>query len=41
MIYINKYTIKPSPSFESEFSEIYRHIVFKLKERNVDKNLKK
>ena len=32
MIYINKYIIRPSPSFEKELQKIYKHISFKLKE---------
>ena len=32
MIYINKYIIKPSPSFENELQETYLYIKFKLKE---------
>lgn len=31
MIYINKYIIKPSPSFEKEFNKIYKHIAFNFK----------
>ena len=29
---MDKYTIKHSPSFEKELNNIYRHILFKLKE---------
>ncbi len=32
MIFINKYTIKPSPTFEKELKRIYKHLAFKLKE---------
>lgn len=32
MIYINKYIIRPTPSFEKELHKIYNYITFKLKE---------
>lgn len=32
MIYINEYTIKPTPSFEIELENAYRYIAYKLKE---------
>ena len=32
MTYINKYIIKLSPSFENELNNIYRYILFELKE---------
>lgn len=36
MIYINKYLIKPSPTFEKELKKIYNHIFFRFKEPNTE-----
>lgn len=38
MIYINKYIIRPAPSFENELEKIYNYIAFKLKEPATAKN---
>lgn len=32
MIYMNKYIVKTTPSFEKELKNIYKHLSFKLKE---------
>ena len=45
MIYLNKYIIRPSPSFENELQETYLYIKFKLKEpitaKRIYKTIKK
>lgn len=38
MVYINKYTIKSTPSFEREFENIYNYIIYTLKEPSTAKN---
>lgn len=41
MIYINRYIIRPSPSFENELQETYLYIKFKLKESITAKRIYK